>query len=326
MLVAIEAVLIAVGLLHLGLKKADHKAQTTEDTFIGQPNPEAVKGPAPLLPVHPIKRHRPPGEDADEKHWRRMVEKEDGGLYELGRVKPGHSGSNLELAQSISMAKQSCFMSPKVAKVAGRRESPQRPLVLNVNPRLLPNLIVRLDMPNSHPDTTLPPRSMVRPNEVRRLETFPSLPSDNSIPTSDPPLGHVVSRVDYVAEATAVTGVEITSLITGFCVDSKVEFESRKKVVPTALGRSAKKPKGDGPSFGKGGPIKRAKLHLGHSRGRPKNNKGDPHYQKKFKSNKVIEMGESKLKEVSVVASEELQLLFCFSASADGVSCCIGFM
>lgn len=56
-----------------------------------------VKGPTPLFPAHPVKWRRPLGLDVKENHWRRMVEKEDGGLYELGRVKPANSGTNPEL-------------------------------------------------------------------------------------------------------------------------------------------------------------------------------------------------------------------------------------
>lgn len=87
------------------------------------------------------------------------------------------------------------------------------------------------------------------------------------------------------------------------------EIESSKRVVPNAPGRTAKKLKGEGLSFGMGGPIKRAKLQLGLNRGRPRSNKGDLHCQKKIKPNKVNEMGESSLNDVNVEASAELQVV-----------------
>ncbi|CAB4320352.1 unnamed protein product [Prunus armeniaca] len=256
---------------------------------------EKVQGPSSLFPEKPAKRSRRDTRGAVETHWRRCIEKEEGGLYELNEraiaaaaTVAQHEGrsANLSLfdnsnesAQRVNepvssqMQLQPSIMSPKVLKVIGSDCLSNRPIFQNIDQGIIGDSLIR--WPWDTPQRSFSPHSTPLPY-ASMSETFGQISAGADLQIRPATMGKQKADV-LVTEP--LEGSDRALVICPPKQQLTCEFEvghfqagcskgyksnmsetGRKRARGHGLGQSGKMIRGDGPGTTRGGSLRLARF------------------------------------------------------------------
>ncbi|KAH0990014.1 hypothetical protein GBA52_001497 [Prunus armeniaca] len=258
---------------------------------------EKVQGPSSLFPEKPAKRSRRDTRGAVETHWRRCIEKEEGGLYELNEraiaaaaTVAQHEGrsANLSLfdnsnesAQRViepvssQMQLQPSIMSPKVLKVIGSDCLSNKPIFQNIDQGIIGDSLIR--WPWDTPQRSFAPHSTPLPH-ASMSETFGQISAGADLQIRPATMGKQKADV-LVTEP--LEGSDRALVICPPKQQLTCEFEvghfqagcskgyksnmsetGRKQARGHGLGQSGKMIRGDGPGTTRGGSLRLVSVQI----------------------------------------------------------------